>query len=92
VVGFAIRWREGFNRVCHAPQFWRVSDKTPEWGRRLDRLRQLEMRQQRCKVDLDQLKRQWRKKAVHELAEIVKAQVKYDEFKTLPQIVLARLK
>jgi hypothetical protein len=56
--------------------------------RQLDRPRQLETRQQRCKVDLDELQRQWREKADNQLAEILKAQTKYDKFKALPLIVL----
>jgi hypothetical protein len=87
--GFALRWRVSFENVCTAPEFWHVRDKTPESVRQLDRVRQLEMRQQRCKVDLDELWRRWRKKAVRELAERVMAQAKYDEFRALPLIVLA---
>jgi len=55
-------------------------------------VRQLELRQQRCEVDLDELRRRRRKKAVRELAETVMAQAKYDEFEALPLIILARLK
>jgi hypothetical protein len=47
-----------------------------------------EFRQQRCRVDLDELERQWRGKAKNELAEMLKAQAKYAEFKALPLIVL----
>jgi hypothetical protein len=36
--------------------------------------------------------RRWLKKVVRELGERVMAQAKYDEFKALPLIVLARLK
>lgn len=55
----------------------------------MDRPRQVEMRLQRCKVDLDELKRQWQEKANSELAEMLKAQARYDEFKALPLIVFA---
>ena len=89
---FTLRWTVSFKNVCAAPEFWHVRDKTPEWVPQLDRVHQLEMRQQCCKVDLAELRRQWRKKAVRELAKVVMAQVKYDEFKALPLIVLARLK
>jgi hypothetical protein len=58
----------------------------------LDRVRQLGLRQQRCKADLAELQRRWRKKAVRELADRVMAEARYDEFKALPLIVLARLK
>ena len=50
------------------------------------------MRQRRCKVDLDELERQWREKARSELDEMLKVQAKYEEFKALPLIVLAKLK
>jgi hypothetical protein len=90
--GFALRWRVLYKDVCTAPEFWHVRDKTPESVRQLDRVRQLEMRQQRCKVDLDELWRRWRKKAVRELAKMVMAQRQYDEFKALPLIVLAQLR
>ena len=46
------------------------------------------MRLQRCKVDLDELRRRWRKRAVRELAKRVMTQRQYDEFKALPLIVL----
>jgi hypothetical protein len=91
--GFAHRWTVSYRNVCTAPESWHVRDKkTPESIRQLERVRQLEMRQQRCEVDLDELWRRWRKKAVRELAERVMAQAKYDEFKALPLIILASLK
>jgi hypothetical protein len=77
-----------YKNVCTAPESWHVRDKTPESVRQLDRVRQLEMRQQRCTVDLDELERQWRGKAKRELAETPQAQAKYDEFTALPLIVL----
>jgi len=43
-------------------------------------------------VDLVELKQDWRAKAEAKLAELLQAQAKYDEFKALPLIVLARLK
>jgi hypothetical protein len=87
---FDILWKEGFSyRICDAPRSWHVSEKTPKWVRQLDRLSQLEMRQQRCQVDLDELKRQWQEKANSELAEMLKAQARYDELKALPLIVFA---
>lgn len=90
--GFALRWRVLYKDVCTAPEFWHVRDKTPESVRQFDRVRQLELRQQRCTVDLDELEREWREKANREMAEMLAAQAKYDEFKALPLIVLARLK
>jgi hypothetical protein len=91
--GFARRWTVSYGNVCAAPEHWHVRDKkTPDSIRQFDRVRQLELRQQRRQVDLDELRRRWRKKAVRELAERVMAQAKYDEFKALPLIVLARLK
>jgi hypothetical protein len=42
----------------------------------------------RCTVDLVELKQAWRAKAEGELAELLQAQAKYDEFKELPLIVL----
>jgi hypothetical protein len=39
-------------------------------------------------VDLDELEQAWRAKAEAQLAKILKAQAKYDEFKALPLIVL----
>jgi hypothetical protein len=56
-----------YKSVCAAPESWHIRDKTPESVRQLDRVRQLEMRQQRCEVDLDELERQWREKAEREL-------------------------
>jgi hypothetical protein len=90
--GFAIRWRVSYKDVCAAPEAWHVRDKTPEAVRQLDRVRQLEMRQQRCTVDLDQLERQWREKANREMTEMLAAQARYDGFKALPLIVFAGLK
>ena len=86
--GLEIRWRVGYKDVCAAPEFWHIRDKAPESVRQLDRVRQLEMRQKRCTVDLEELERQWRKKAERELSEMLQAQAKYDEFKSLPLIVL----
>ena len=60
--GLEIRWRVRFKAVCAAPEAWHVRDKTPESVRQLGRVRQLEMRQQRCMVDLDELKSKWREK------------------------------
>jgi hypothetical protein len=57
-------------------------------GTELDRLSQLETRQKRCKVDLDELKRQWREKAEGELVDLLKEQAMYDKLKALPLIVL----
>ena len=66
--GFAILWTGGFSGdVCQAPRFWHINDETPAWLCRLDRPRQVQMRQRRCNVDLDELKRQWREKAESEL-------------------------
>jgi hypothetical protein len=48
-------------------------------------------RAKRCTVDLVELEHKWRAKAEAQLAELLKAQAKYDEFKALPLIVLARL-
>jgi hypothetical protein len=55
--------------------------------RELDRLSQLETRQKRCKVDLDELQRQWREKAEGELVDLLKEQAMYDKFKALSLIV-----
>ena len=90
--GFARRWTVSCKHVCAAPESWHVRDKTPASIRQLGSVRQLELRQQRCEVDLDELRRRRRKKAVRELAETVMAQAKYDEFEALPLIILARLK
>ena len=50
---------------------------------------QLEANQEtRCTVDLGELKQAWRAKAEAELAELLQAQAKYDEFKALHLIVL----
>jgi hypothetical protein len=65
-----------YKDVCAAPEAWHVRDKAPESVRQLDRARQLEMRQQRCTVDLDELERQWREKANGKLAEMRAAQAK----------------
>jgi hypothetical protein len=90
---FAIVWENYVSyRVCDAPKFWHVNDETPAWVRQLDRPRQVHMRQRRCKVDLDELECQWREKARSELDEMLKVQAKYEEFKALPLIVLAKLK
>lgn len=91
--GFAIVWENYRTQaICDAPKHWHVNDETPAWVRQLDRPRQVEMRQQRCKVNLDELKSQWQEKARNELVEMMKAQRKYDKFKALPLIVLAKLK
>jgi hypothetical protein len=91
--GFAIVWENYLSdRPCDAPRFWHDGDGTPEWVRQYDRPRQLEIRQRRCKVDLDELESQWHDKANAELTEMLKAQARYDEFKALPLIVFARLK
>ena len=79
-----------YKSVCAAPESWHIRDKTPESVRQLDRVRQLEMRQQRCEVDLDELERQWREKPRE--SWMLQAQAKYDEFEALPLIVLARLR
>ena len=42
----------------------------------------------RCTVDLVELEQAWRAKADAQLAELLEAQAKYDEFKALPLIVL----
>jgi hypothetical protein len=89
---FALLWNGTTKRVCDAPRLWHVNDGTPAWVRELDRPRQVEMRQRRCKVNLDELTRQWQEKADSQLHKMLKAQAKYDEFKALPLIVLARLK
>jgi hypothetical protein len=47
-----------------------------------------EHKAERCIVDLDELEQAWRAKAEAQLAELLKAQAKYDEFKALPLIVL----
>jgi hypothetical protein len=47
-----------------------------------------EHKAERCTVDLDELEQAWRAKAEAQLAKILKAQAKYDEFKALPLIVL----
>ena len=88
--GFSIFWTDSFRyEVCDGPKFWHIKDKTPTWVRELDRPRQVETRQRRCKVDLDELKRRWREKARSQLYEMLKAQARYDEFKALPLIVFA---
>jgi hypothetical protein len=43
-------------------------------------------------VDLVELEQAWHAKAGAELAKLLEAQAKYDAFKALPLIVLARLK
>jgi hypothetical protein len=90
--GLAIHWMVSYRDICAAPEAWHVRDKAPDSVRQLDRVRQLELRQQRCTVDLDELERQWREKANLELAAMLDKQAKHDEFKALPLIVLARLK
>jgi hypothetical protein len=57
-----IRWRVSYKDVCAAPKFWHMNDKTPDWVREYDRPHQLELRQQRCRADLDELHGQWRNK------------------------------
>jgi hypothetical protein len=42
----------------------------------------------RCTVDLVELEQAWHAKAEAELAELLEAQARYDEFKALPLIVL----
>jgi hypothetical protein len=54
--------------------------RVPEWLE--------EHKAERCTVDLDELEQTWRAKAEAQLAKILKAQAKYDEFKALPLIVL----
>lgn len=51
-----------------------------------------ENRPKRCTVDLVELEQAWRVKADAQLTELLQAQAKYDAFKALPLIVLARLK
>ena len=77
---FALRWNGTSKNVCDAPNFWHDKDGTPEWVREYDRPRQLELRQQRCQVDLGELESQWQKKANSQLARLLEAQAKYDEF------------
>jgi hypothetical protein len=47
-----------------------------------------ENRAKRCTVDLGELEQAWRSMAEAELAELVTAEAKYVEFRTLPLIVL----
>jgi hypothetical protein len=89
---FALRWNGTSKRVCDAPYFWHDKDGTPEWVREYERPRQLELRQQRCQVDLGELESQWQEKANSQLADLLEARARYDEFKALPLIVLAKLK
>jgi hypothetical protein len=79
--GFAIVWENYLSyRPCDAPRFWHDRDGTPEWVRQYDRPRQLEIRQRRCKVDLDELESRWQEIARNKLAEMLAAQRKYDDF------------
>jgi hypothetical protein len=90
--GFAIFWADGpSDAVCNGPRFWHVNDETPAWVRRLERPRQLELRLQRCKIDLGYLEGQWREIAKAELDKRLMLQAKYDELKALPLIVLVKL-
>jgi hypothetical protein len=80
---------------CRGPFGWHVSKNKPD--RRVVHLAHEQWsysqwleknRASRCTVDLGELEQAWRAKAAAQLAELLDAQAKYDEFKALPLIVL----
>jgi hypothetical protein len=88
------RNRDGWDS-CPGPSGWHVSKNKPDlpvihwigdewsWSQW-----STENREKRCTVNLGELEHAWRTKAAAQLAELLRAQAKYDEFAALPLIVL----
>jgi hypothetical protein len=61
-------------------------------GRPISPIASATLRRPGTSTKLNELESQWQEKARNELAEMMKAQRKYDKFQALPLIVLAKLK